>query len=102
MISAGMLHSYPGTSTSGHEPTLHGTRTMPNRQPRSARLTTSSSCPTVPGGTEQPVEPAMNEVHDDRPESGSSDTLCTPAARPLPRACREACLVHIYPSGPAM
>jgi two-component system cell cycle response regulator len=43
----------------------------------------------------------MPEVRDDRPEP-ASDTLCTPAPRPLPRACREACLVHIYPSGPAM
>src|SRR5438270_12903586 len=44
----------------------------------------------------------MSEVSDDRADPTTSDTLCTPAGRPLPRACREACLVHIYPSGPAM
>src|SRR4051794_2577162 len=44
----------------------------------------------------------MNEARDQRAESGSSDPLCTPVGRPQPRACRDACLVHIYPSGPAM
>jgi diguanylate cyclase (GGDEF)-like protein len=43
----------------------------------------------------------MSEASD-RSEPAASDTLCTPASRPLPRACREACLVHIYPTGPAM
>jgi diguanylate cyclase (GGDEF)-like protein len=44
----------------------------------------------------------MSEVQNGRAEPPTSDTLCTPVARPLPRACRDACLVHIYPSGPAM
>jgi diguanylate cyclase (GGDEF)-like protein len=34
-------------------------------------------------------------------ERTTADTLCTPP-RPLSVLCREACLVHIYPSGPSM
>jgi diguanylate cyclase (GGDEF)-like protein len=34
-------------------------------------------------------------------ERTTAETLCT-VPRPVPRVCREACLVHIYPSGPSM
>jgi diguanylate cyclase (GGDEF)-like protein len=43
----------------------------------------------------------MAEIRDDSSERSTSDTLCAPL-RPQARVCREACLVHIYPSGPAM
>jgi diguanylate cyclase (GGDEF)-like protein len=43
----------------------------------------------------------MAEVHADHSEP-TTDTLCTPIPRMPVRACREACLVHIYPSGTAM
>src|ERR1700733_3155027 len=31
----------------------------------------------------------------------TSETLCAPP-RPLSASCRDACLVHIYPTGPSM
>ena len=34
-------------------------------------------------------------------ERCSTETLCT-VPRPLSKVCRDACLVHIYPSGPSM
>jgi diguanylate cyclase (GGDEF)-like protein len=34
-------------------------------------------------------------------ERTTADTLCT-FPRPVSKGCREACLVHIYPSGPSM
>jgi diguanylate cyclase (GGDEF)-like protein len=34
-------------------------------------------------------------------ERVTAETLCT-LPRPISKACREACLVHIYPSGPSM
>ncbi len=44
----------------------------------------------------------MPEVpRDNNAERTTSDTLCTPLKVVSP-ACREACLVHIYPSGPSM
>src|SRR5262245_42695510 len=43
----------------------------------------------------------MPEVQDQNAEPTTTDTLCAPL-RPLSRLSREACLVHIYPSGPAM
>jgi two-component system cell cycle response regulator len=43
----------------------------------------------------------MPEVSFDGLERTSADTLCAPP-RPLSGICREACLVHIYPSGPSM
>jgi diguanylate cyclase (GGDEF)-like protein len=43
----------------------------------------------------------MPEVSFDGLERTTADTLCSPP-RPLSGVCREACLVHIYPSAPNM
>jgi two-component system cell cycle response regulator len=37
----------------------------------------------------------------DNSERSTAETLCTPP-RPVAATCRDACLVHIYPSGPSM
>ncbi len=42
----------------------------------------------------------MREVPRDN-ENTTAQTLCT-FPRPVSKSCREACLVHIYPSGPSM
>ncbi|MGL4551612.1 MAG: diguanylate cyclase [Gemmataceae bacterium] len=43
----------------------------------------------------------MDAPHLQSPERTTADTLCTPP-RAMSAAIREACLVHIYPSGPSM
>src|SRR5687768_12881550 len=47
-------------------------------------------------------EAAMPEApRDSSAERTMTETLCTPP-RLVSAACRDACLVHIYPSGPSM